>query len=283
MRLLRSVVTCLLALLVALCVGCSASTDAAQAPAKAGKTPNWACGSGQTDTPATDPDGPDESDESDGASDSQDAPPPPDPVTDELNAEPMPAGPMFGDPDAADRYWQAQSQGDCGLMASRLIIGEVTGAAPSEEEIIAQAKSTPSECHPGANVYDDAVQEDGSVGSGTCTYDLPLVLKHWDVNAKVTDDDQAKDGGPQTGMDALKRYLGNGHQIMASVNSEIIWDMDGDKSHADHMVTIAAVDAGGGLVYLGDTGGDDTEREQVPVDKFETAWAAGGHELVIIY
>jgi hypothetical protein len=47
------------------------------------------------------------------------------------------------------------------------------------------------------------------------------------------------------------------------------------------MVTVAAIDADNDIVYLGDSGGDDTRGEQVSIDVFEQAWQTGDHELVV--
>jgi hypothetical protein len=46
-------------------------------------------------------------------------------------------------------------------------------------------------------------------------------------------------------------------------------------------VTVAAIDTGQDVVYLGDSGGDDTQGETVGIDTFEKAWATGGHEILL--
>ena len=191
-------------------------------------------------------------------------------------------GGVYGDPEAATRYWEQQSEGDCGLMATRMVVGEVTGAPPTEREIIDLATDTPSQCSPGESVYDESVDpSDGGVGHGTCSTDLLLLLDHFGIDADYTNDTEAADGGLDTGIDALADYLGNGQQAMVCVNSPTIWDTDGDRTRCGHMITVAAIDFDNDGVYLGDSGGDDTRGELVTIDVFEAAWATGDHELVV--
>ncbi|WP_163751533.1 cysteine peptidase family C39 domain-containing protein [Mycolicibacterium helvum] len=189
------------------------------------------------------------------------------------------AGEVFGDPEAASRYWQQQSQSDCGLMATRLAIAELTGQTPTEGQMIDLAKKTPSECSPGEPVYDDSFDpSDGGTGHGTCTTDLALLLSHYGVASEYTSD---SGGGIPTGLKALQSYLGEGKQAIVCVSSATIWDTDGDRSRCGHLVTVAAIDTGEGVVYLGDSGGDDTRGETVSIDTFEKAWATGGHEILL--
>lgn len=189
---------------------------------------------------------------------------------------------VYGDPDGATRYWEQQTESDCGLMATRLVVGEITGQPPTEREIIDLAADTPSECSPGEPVYDESIDpSDGGVGHGTCTWDLLLLLDHYGIDADYTNDDVAADGGPDTGIDALLGYLGNDQQAIVCVNSRIIWDIEGDRTNCGHLVTVAAIDVDNDIVYLGDSGGEDTEGEQVSIDVFESAWATGDHELVV--
>ncbi|MGW0161635.1 C39 family peptidase [Mycobacterium sp. NPDC003323] len=195
---------------------------------------------------------------------------------------PEPADGIYGDPEAATRYWAEQSEGDCGLMATRMVIGEITGDPPTEREIIDLAAGTPSECSPGEPVYDESIDPtDGGVGHGTCTTDLLLLLDQFGIDADYTNDDVAADGGPDTGMDALLDYLNDDRQAIVCVNSKIIWDTEGDRTGCGHLITVAAVDVPNDIVYLGDSGGEDTRGEQVSLDVFEQAWRTGDHELLV--
>ena len=188
-------------------------------------------------------------------------------------------GEVFGDPEAASRYWAQQSQSDCGLMATRLAIAELTGQAPTEAEMIDLAKKTPSQCSPGEPLYDDSLDpSDGGTGHGTCTTDLAMLLGHYGIASQYTSD---SDASIPTGLTALEGYLGDGKQAIVCVSSAVIWDTDGDRSRCGHLVTVAAIDTGEDVVYLGDSGGDDTQGETVSIETFEKAWATGGHEILL--
>ncbi|WP_445165666.1 C39 family peptidase [Mycolicibacterium sp. Dal123E01] len=188
-------------------------------------------------------------------------------------------GQVYGDPDAASRYWQQQSQSDCGLMATRLAIGELTDSPPTEAQMIDLAKKTPSECTPGEPVYDDSFDpSDGGTGHGTCMTDLALLLSHYGIDSKYTND---SDVTIPTGLKALQGYLADGKQAIVCVNSATIWDSDGQRDHCGHVVTVAAIDTGDDAVYLGDSGGDDTAGETVSIETFEKAWAMGGHDILL--
>lgn len=204
------------------------------------------------------------------------------PKDEQQDPQPRFTGGVYGDPAAAIDYWEEQTESDCGLMATRMVIGEITGSAPTEREIIDLAAKTPSDCDPGQPVYDESVDpSDGGVGHGTCTTDLLLLLKHYGIQADYTNDETASKGGLATGMDALAGYLGDGREAIVCVNSNTIWETDGDKTGCGHLVTVAAIDYDNDAVYLGDSGGDDTKGEHVTTDVFESAWAAGDHELIV--
>jgi hypothetical protein len=209
---------------------------------------------------------------------------PPDVLSSSAHAAPKAksgsSGAVYGDPDAASRYWEQQSQSDCGLMATRLAVAELTDNPPTEAEMIALAKKTPSECSPGEPVYDDSFDpSDGGTGHGTCTTDLALLLKHFGIDSQYTSDTAGT--GIPTGMKALQGYLDDGKQAIVCVNSQTIWDGAPKGDSCGHLVTVAAIDTGADLVYLGDSGGDDTKGETVSIDTFETAWAPGGHEILL--
>ncbi|OBH00041.1 hypothetical protein A5698_09620 [Mycobacterium sp. E136] len=204
------------------------------------------------------------------------------PKDEQQDSQPQFTGGVYGDPAAAIDHWEEQTESDCGLMATRMVIGEINGSAPTEREIIDLAAKTPSDCDPGQPVYDESVDpSDGGVGHGTCTTDLLLLLKHYGIEADYTNDETASKGGLATGMDALAGYLGDDRQAIVCVNSNTIWETDGDKTGCGHLVTVAAIDYDNDAVYLGDSGGDDTKGEHVTTDVFESAWAAGDHELVV--
>jgi hypothetical protein len=181
-------------------------------------------------------------------------------------------GPLFGDPEDATRYWAAQHGNDCGLMASRLVIAEATGNAPTEAEMIAAAGALPSECTPGDRIY---------TGTGTCTEDLVHVLKHFGVDTVRTNVDIAAAGGPRTGMKALKEYLRDGRYAMVCIDADVIWEGKPAEEGCSHEVTVAAIDVDSEIVYLGDSGSEETQGETTSLETFEVAWRSGNYDLIV--
>ncbi|WP_163699104.1 hypothetical protein [Mycolicibacterium sarraceniae] len=270
-------VGCSAAIVMLLVAGCSGAKHTADAP----KASSPAATSTQQPAPAAAP-APDKPVLNWGCRGVDPAPPdvlPPAPARPKAKNGSGSGGEVFGDPEAASRYWAQQSQSDCGLMATRLAIAELTGQVPTEAQMIDLAKKTPSQCSPGEPVYDDSFDpSDGGTGHGTCTTDLALLLSQYGVASQYTSDSER---GLPTGLNALEGYLGDGKQAIVCVSSAWIWDTDGDRSRCGHLVTVAAIDTEEDLVYLGDSGGDDTRGETVSINIFEKAWAAGGHEILL--
>lgn len=187
---------------------------------------------------------------------------------------------MHGDPDEASNYWSQQNFQDCGLMAVATVVGLTTGKAPTEQEIVAVASSLKS---PGSDkpIYTPPNPNDPNSDNGTDSDDQVLLLKHYGVNATATDDDLAAQTGLATGIPALVTYLDSGRRLIAGVNAETIWSEDGSHTDDDHSVVISGVDPDAGIVYLSDSGSEDGDGEQVPIDVFEKAWATGAHDLIV--
>ncbi|VEG42582.1 Papain-like cysteine protease AvrRpt2 [Mycolicibacterium flavescens] len=187
---------------------------------------------------------------------------------------------MHGDPDEASNYWSQQNFQDCGLMAVATVVGLSTGKAPTEQEIVAVASNLKS---PGSDrpIYTPPNPNDPNSDNGTDSDDQVLLLKHYGVNATATDDDLAAQTGLATGIPALITYLDSGRRLIAGVNSETIWAEDGSHTDDDHSVVVSGVDPEAGIVYLSDSGSEDGDGEQVPIDVFEKAWAPGAHDLIV--
>ncbi|MDG4667578.1 hypothetical protein [Mycobacterium sp. 236(2023)] len=188
---------------------------------------------------------------------------------------------LYGNPDQATKYWVRQTLDDCSLMATADVVGQLTGDQPSEDEIVALAGATPSAHHDGVIYLPPANPDDPDSGNGTDSHDLPILLAHYGIGAVYTDDDVADATGVPTGMDALEHVLGAGKKVIAGVNAETIWDEHGDRTIGDHDLVVTGVDTDARIVHLNDSGTDDGADEQVPIDVFETAWQASGHDMVI--
>jgi hypothetical protein len=191
------------------------------------------------------------------------------------------SGVMYGNPADATPYWVQQTLDDCSLMATADIIGQLTGYQPTEEEIVTLAGATPSQHHDGPTYLPPSNPDDPNSGNGTDSEDLPILLAHYGIHAVYTDDDIAGEIGVPTGMAALEAAVGNGHKVIAGVNAETIWDIDGDRTKGDHDLVVTGVDTANGVVHLNDSGTEDGADEQVSIATFEAGWATSGHDMVI--
>ncbi|BAX94955.1 C39 family peptidase [Mycobacterium shigaense] len=203
-------------------------------------------------------------------------------ATGPAHADDTTTGGMYGNPAAAAAYWQPQTYDDCVLMATADVVGEETGRRVSEQEIIALAQRTPSQTHPGSIYTLPVDKDDPNTGQGTSYNDIPLLLSHYGVAAKVTDRSDGSSGVP-TGMAALKHALGAGRKVIVAVNAELIWGQPVDPKDpgANHAVVATGVDALNATVHLNDSGAADGADKTVPVDVFSKAWALGDDEMVV--
>lgn len=190
-----------------------------------------------------------------------------------------PAARMYGDPAAAAPYWRHQSYDDCALMAAADVIGQLTGREPSEQEIIAVAQRLGSRTHPGPIYTMPSSERDpSSVSYGTDPDDIPVLLSQYRIYGVVTTD---------SGMEALERYLADGHKVIAGVNAELIWGIpvqttDGSGNPtSDHAVVVTGVDLVNGKVHLNDSASPNGPDEVVSIELFKRAWAAGSNEMVV--
>ena len=133
------------------------------------------------------------------------------------------SGTMYGDPAAAAKWWRHQKYDDCVLMASADVIGQVTGKEPSEAAIITKAQSIPSVVHPGTIYTKPANTKNPNSGMGTSFADVPALLAEYKIGAVVTNKKHAAKDGLVAGMEGIEQQLGAGHQVIVSVNAELIW------------------------------------------------------------
>lgn len=187
------------------------------------------------------------------------------------------SGTMFGDPVAAAKYWQQQSLEDnCGLLAVADVVGELTGHAPTERQMIALAVSLPSSTNPGP-IY--APVDDPSHANGTGGIEMAdevVLLEHYGIKSTMVDASQAG----QTGLPALERYLTDNRKIIAWVNSAIIWNTSDQRATADHFLVVTGIDADNGIVHVNDSGAERAD-EQIAIGTFTSAWQPGGDSIVV--
>lgn len=194
-------------------------------------------------------------------------------------ATPSPAATsgVYGDPAAAAKYWQQQSLEDnCGLVSVADVVGEITGHAPTEEQMITLAENTPSGTNPGP-IYaprDDPSHSNGNGGIEMA--DEVVLLDHYGIKSVMT----YAAHPDQTGLPALEQYLGNDRKVIAWVNSAIIWNTGDQRAKADHFLVVTGIDTNKEIVHLNDPGADHAD-ERVSIATFTSAWRTGEESIVV--
>ncbi len=193
---------------------------------------------------------------------------------------------LYGNPEKAAPFWQHQEFDNCVLMATADMVGEIKGSKISEFEITALATITPSVVHPGT-VYIPPIGSlnDPNQGMGTDPVDVLVLLKHYDLSGKLGGDlgeEVKKDFVTATGMDAIAKYLKEGHKVMAIVNAQLIWgDTKGPFDKPNHALVVTGVDTDKDIVHLNDSGNPKGRDWQVDIETFEKAWATSGQSIVV--
>ncbi|MGA7133920.1 MAG: C39 family peptidase [Mycobacterium sp.] len=169
---------------------------------------------------------------------------------------------MYGDPSAAAPYWRQQHSSDCGEMAVADLVGQITGHEPTEQQITALAKSTPSTAGAGS-IWD--------LPANTDIRDLPVLLAHYRIKADNI----------QTSINALEQDLAEKRGVIVLLNAETIWNRPGKRNAANHFVVVTGIDAKAGAVHLNDSGIVSGRDEQVPIATFEQAWAPNHNSAIV--
>ncbi len=112
---------------------------------------------------------------------------------------------MYGNPEAAARYWRYQHQEDCGLMAVADVVGQLTGKEPSQIGIELRGIFTRSESHRGDVYFFD----------GTSPEDLVVLLSKYGIQSDLTTGNS---------MGTVEHDLAGGHNVIAALNAETIWN-----------------------------------------------------------
>jgi hypothetical protein len=164
---------------------------------------------------------------------------------------------MYGNPAAAAPYWNLQHYGDCGLMATADVVGQITHHEPTEQQIIALAENTPSKVHAGPIATPTHLN--ANIG------DFPVLLAHYGIHATTS----------HSNLQSLERALGGGQKVEVTVNSETLTNRGHKSSSPDHEVVVIGVDTQHGVVHINNSwpGGRDYK---VSIATFEAAWLPGG-------
>lgn len=184
---------------------------------------------------------------------------------------------MYGNPAGAAKYWAAQSLEDnCGLVSVADVVGEITGNAPTERQMLDLAESTPSGANPGP-IY--APRNDASHSgpdSGISMADLVILLDHFGIKSEMT----ASSDREQNGLPLLEQYLAHDRKVIAFVNSSVILNAEDQRTKGDHFLVVTGIDTGNDTVHLNDPGIDHPD-EQVSLTMFMTAWQTSDQSVVV--
>jgi predicted double-glycine peptidase len=168
----------------------------------------------------------------------------------------------YGDPSAAAPYWRQQHSFDCGEMAVADVVGQITGHEPDEERITALAQSTSSTTGPGP-----ILKHTG----GTDIHDLPVLLAHYRI----------KSDNIQTSIKALEQDLLQNRRVIVLLSAETIWNRPGQRNAANHFVVVTGINPKTGVVHLNDSGIVSGRDEQIPIARFEQAWAINHNSAIV--
>ena len=184
---------------------------------------------------------------------------------------------MYGNPAAAAKYWAAQSLEDnCGLVSIADVVGEITGNAPTERQMLDVAESTPSGANPGPIYAPRNDPSHSGPDSGISMSDLVILLDHFGIKSEMT----ASSDRDQNGLPLLERYLAHDRKVIAFVNSSVILNADDQRTKADHFLVVTGIDTGNDIVHLNDPGIDHAD-EQVSFPTFMTAWQTSDQSIVV--
>ncbi|WP_445161610.1 C39 family peptidase [Mycobacterium sp. Dal123C01] len=184
---------------------------------------------------------------------------------------------VYGDPAAAAKYWVQQSLEDtCGLASVADVVGEVTGNAPTEEQIIKLAQNTPSAIRDGPIYLPTGDPGHEGAKGGIDMADTVVLLDHYGVKSHMTYDKHPE----EVGLPALEQYLGAGRKVIAWVNGGTILGSNDQRTTADHLLVVTGVDTNNETVHLNDPYADNGDTK-VSVGTFMTAWKIGQESIVV--
>jgi Peptidase_C39 like family len=187
------------------------------------------------------------------------------------------ANAIYGDPQAAAKYWVQQSLEDtCGLASVADVVGEVTGKAPTEEQIITVAQHTPSVIRDGQIYLPTGDPGHEGAKGGIDAADVVVLLDHYGIKSHMTYDKHPE----EVGLQALEQYLGANRKIIAWVNGGTILDSSDQRKTADHLLVVTGIDTNNEKVHLNDPYADYGDTK-VSIATFMTAWKAGQETIIV--
>ncbi|WP_156685598.1 C39 family peptidase [Mycobacterium sp. Marseille-P9652] len=184
---------------------------------------------------------------------------------------------VYGDPEAAAKYWVQQSLEDtCGLASVADVVGEVTGNAPTETQIITLAQHTPSVIRDGPIYLPTGDPGHETEKGGIDMADTVVLLQHYGIKSQMFYDTEPD----KTGLPALEQYLGANRKVIAWVNGGTILDSNDQRSSPDHLLVVTGIDTNDETVHLNDPYADHANTK-VSIKRFMTAWKVGQKSIVV--
>ncbi|MGO9510331.1 MAG: C39 family peptidase [Mycobacterium sp.] len=184
---------------------------------------------------------------------------------------------VYGDPEAAAKYWQQQSLEDnCGLASVADVVGEVTGNAPTENQIIKLAQNTPSSIRNGPIYLPTGDPGHEGDNGGIDMADTVVLLEHYGIKSRMTYDAHPD----EVGLPKLEEYLGAIRKVIAWVNSGTILDTNDQRTSPDHFLVVTGIDTNNETVHLNDPYADHANTK-VSIAKFMTAWKIGQESITV--
>jgi hypothetical protein len=184
---------------------------------------------------------------------------------------------VYGAPEEAAKYWQQQSLEDnCGLASVADVVGEITGNAPTEKQIIKLAQSTPSVIRDGPIYLPTGDPGHEGDNGGIDMADAVVLLEHYGIKSHMTYDKHPE----EVGLPKLEEYLGANRKIIAWVNSGTILDTNDQRTSPDHFLVVTGIDTNNEIVHLNDPYADHADAK-VSIGKFMTAWKIGQESIVV--
>ncbi|WP_442012560.1 hypothetical protein [Mycobacterium sp. 2YAF39] len=193
---------------------------------------------------------------------------------------------VSGDPTTNQQYFRAQSSQNCVLMATAMVIGQLTGNLPTEDAIVAEAVATDSVANPGQKMYQGLQSQDG-----VDIKDAVKLMENHGITATLTSYDKAEGA---FALRAVAFALEANKAVSVGLHGGTIWaDFESNPlpdgvSASDHQVMVTGIDWDTRHVYLNDSGfGEDDngvnrgKNMKVSLDAFMKAWQTDSYETII--
>jgi hypothetical protein len=156
------------------------------------------------------------------------------------------------------------------------VVGEVTGHARTEQQIIKLAQNTPSVIRDGQIYLPTGDPGHEKEKGGIDMADTVVLLDHYGIKSHMTYDKHPE----EVGLSKLEEYLGADREVIAWVNSGTILGSNDQRTSPDHLLVVTGVDTNDHTVHLNDPYADHGDTK-VSIDTFMTAWKIGQESIVV--